>query len=227
MKDDGTAIAVLENIRSKLEAMGIEVIIVETDFQLCFHHIKEDDFVIILDAAYSGAVAGSVHSCRLEEAVTAYGETNSQHDISIFDLMRLYSKPLKGFFIGIEIAEAGFGCELSEALKGKLNEICLEVERIICEIVKEEGLKMHDTFLNERIYEALLKLCRENKIVKLNKVNVTVNTDSHISQIRLREHFIERNSNLLGDFTEFIVEKQDIGKLNAVINSIEGEYSDE
>lgn len=86
---------------------------------------------------------------------------------------------------------------------------------------------MHDTFLNERIYEALIKLCQENKISKLNKVNLAVNVDSHISENSLREHFSERNSNLLGNWTEIIVGKQDVGKLNAVINSIEGESTHE
>lgn len=137
MMDDGIAIAVLKSLKSKLESMGIEVIIGETDFQFCFHQLKEDDFVIILDAAYSGAVVGNVHVCKLEEAIAAYGETNSQHDMSLFDLMRLYPKPLKGYFIGIEIAKAELGCELSEALKDMFNGICVEVEKIIFEIIKE------------------------------------------------------------------------------------------
>lgn len=137
MMDDGIAIAVLENIRNNLESMGIEVIIGETDFQFCFHQLKEDDFVIILDAAYSDAGTGSVHSYKLQEAAVAYGETSSQHDMNVFDLMRLYSKPLKGYLIGIEITEIGFGYELSDTLKEKFNDICLEVERNICEIVKE------------------------------------------------------------------------------------------
>ena len=137
MMDDGIAIAVLENLKNNLESMGVKVIIGETDFQFCFHQLEEDDFVIILDAAYLGTVTGSVHSCKLEEAVTAYGEANSQHDMSVFDLIRLYSIQLKGYLIGIEIAEAELGCELSEALKRKFNGICLEVERIIYEIVKE------------------------------------------------------------------------------------------
>lgn len=46
---------------------------------------------------------------------------------------------------------------------------------------------MHDTFLTERIYETLLKLCQENKLIKLYKVNLAVNTDSHISENSLRE----------------------------------------
>jgi len=86
---------------------------------------------------------------------------------------------------------------------------------------------MHDTFLNERIYETVLKLCQQNKIFRLNKLNLVVNTDSHISENSLREHFSERNNNLLGDWTEIIVEKQDVGKLNAVIKTIEGELTDE
>src|SRR5690554_2529536 len=116
MMDEGIAIAVLENLKTKLEAMGIEVIIGETDFQYCFHLLREGDFVIVLDAACSETTVGSVHSYKLQEAAITYGQTHFQHDINIFDLMRLYSKPLKGYLIGIETAEIGFGCELSEAL---------------------------------------------------------------------------------------------------------------
>jgi len=86
---------------------------------------------------------------------------------------------------------------------------------------------MHDTFLNERIYETLLKLCQENRILKLNKANIAVNIDSHISENSLREYFSERNNNLLGEWTEITVEKQDVGKLNAIIKTIEGESSNE
>ncbi len=137
MMDDGIAIKVLENIKNRLESMRIEVIIGETDFQFCFHMLRKDDFVIILDAAYSGTVPGNIHIYNLQEAITGYGQTNFQHDMSILDLMRLYSKRLKGNLIVIEIAKTEFGYELSEVLKDKFNGICAEVERIICEIVKE------------------------------------------------------------------------------------------
>jgi len=137
MTDDGIAIAVLENLRDKLESAGIKVIMGETDFQFCFHMLNEDDFVIILDAVYSGAAAGDIQTYNLQDAITAYGGTDFQHDMNVFDLMRLYSKPLKGCLIGIEIAETQFGYELSDSLKGKFNDICFEVERIIYEIVKE------------------------------------------------------------------------------------------
>lgn len=137
MMDDGIAIVVLESIRDKLEAMGIEVIIAETDFQFCFHQLEEDDFVIILDAEYSGSDTGSVHLYKLQSAAYAFGESNSQHNMSVFNLMRLYSKSFKGYLIGIEIAETGFGCELSDALKKKFNDVCLDVEKITYDIVKK------------------------------------------------------------------------------------------
>lgn len=135
MMDDGIAIAVLEILKNKLESMGIEVIIGETDFQFGYHQIQDDDFVIIIDAAYSGIEAGSIHSCKLQEVLDSFGKINLQHDMSVFDLIRLYSKPLKGCFIGIEIEKAAFGCELSEAIKDKFDDICLKVEKIICEMI--------------------------------------------------------------------------------------------
>lgn len=136
MIDDGIAIAVLENIKYKLESIGIDIIIGETDFEFCYQQIQEDDFIIILDAAYSDAVAGDIHIYKLQEAIYAYGGVNSSHNMSIFDLMRLYPKLLKGYLITIQIVECGFGCNLSEDLKTKLNGICLEVERIIYEKVE-------------------------------------------------------------------------------------------
>lgn len=135
MMDDGIGIAVLEILKHKLESMSIEVIIGETDSQFVFHQLQENDFVIILDATYSERVAGSVYSCSLQEVLASYREAGYQHDTSIFDLLRLYSQPLKGWLIGVEIAEAKFGCELSDALMLKLNDICFEVEKIICQIV--------------------------------------------------------------------------------------------
>lgn len=63
MMDDGIAIAVLENISDSLKAMGMEVIIGETDLQFSFHQIKPEDFVIVVDARYSERKAGSIYSC--------------------------------------------------------------------------------------------------------------------------------------------------------------------
>lgn len=135
MKDDGIAIMVLENLRSQLESMGIEVIIGETDFETCFHQLNEDDFIIIVDAVYKGLSVGKIHTDNLHNAITVSGRPNGQHDASILDLMSLYGKSLKGYLIGIEIAEIGIGNKLSEPLKKEFNGICFEIKRIIKKIV--------------------------------------------------------------------------------------------
>jgi len=89
---------------------------------------------------------------------------------------------------------------------------------------------MHDTFLNERIYEALLKLCVDNGILRLNKVRITVHTDSHITEKSLQEYFTEHSHeqvcSFVGNWTDILLERQEIGQLNAIITSIEGVTSD-
>lgn len=137
MMDDGIALAVLENIKNKLEFIGIEIIIGETDFQFCFHQLKAEDFVVILDATYTGTEPGSIYSYKLQEIITESVATNFQHDISVFDLMKLYSNSPRGYLIGIEVDKVAFGWELSETLKCKFNDICNDIEKIIFEIVKE------------------------------------------------------------------------------------------
>jgi hydrogenase maturation protease len=135
MMDDGIAIMVLEKISSQLESIGIEVVIAETDFEACFHKLNEDDFIIIVDAVYKDLSVGKIHINNLQDAITTCGKPDAQHDASLFDLMRLYRKELKGYFIGIEIAEIGIGYGVSELLEKEFNGICFEVERIINKIV--------------------------------------------------------------------------------------------
>lgn len=139
MTDDGVAIAVAENLKIKLEALGFEVIIVETDFQFCFHVLNADDFVIILDAVYFNGNPGNVDVLDLQEASFWHEKLSFQHEISIFDLMKIYSKPLKGYLIGIETAKIDFGIELSDVLMHKFDNICLEVERIIYNFIKHNN----------------------------------------------------------------------------------------
>ena len=140
MMDDGIAIAVLENLKDRLMTLDMEVTILETDIQFCFQRLNEDDFIIILDAVYSGREAGSISLCKLTEAIRSYGETSFQHDMSIFDLIQRYTKSIRGYLIGIEIGKIGFGCELSGDLKIVFNDICLNTERLLKEIVTEELL---------------------------------------------------------------------------------------
>lgn len=138
MKDDGVAIEVAEILEDRLRNLNIEIIIGETDCQNCFYLLNKEDFVFILDALCIGAEPGSIHIFSLEEAISRPIDSFMQHDMSMIELMKLYGNKFKGYIIGIEIAETGFGDELSPALRDKLPQICQEIENTIKKIIPEE-----------------------------------------------------------------------------------------
>ncbi|HCD45615.1 MAG TPA: hypothetical protein DEQ64_18170 [Lachnoclostridium sp.] len=82
---------------------------------------------------------------------------------------------------------------------------------------------MHDTFLNQNLYESMIDLCRENSIAKILNLTITVHTNSHISENSIREQFSERKNELIGDWTNILVRKREIEPLTAIIDSIDGE----
>jgi len=82
---------------------------------------------------------------------------------------------------------------------------------------------MHDTFLNQNLYESIWGLCKENAIEKITKLVITVHTHSHISEKSIREHFADRKSELIGEWTNIVVDKKEIEPLTATIEQIDGE----
>ena len=85
---------------------------------------------------------------------------------------------------------------------------------------------MHDTFLNQNLYESIIGLCKENSIEKIIKLVITVHTNSHISENSIREHFTDRKSKLIGDWTNIVVDKKEIEPLTATIEQIDGEKNE-
>ena len=82
---------------------------------------------------------------------------------------------------------------------------------------------MHDTFLNQNLYDAIVNVCKENSISKVNSLTITVHIHSHISENSLREFFMDNNSSLFDDKTNIIVQKKEIEPLTATIDQIDGE----
>lgn len=82
---------------------------------------------------------------------------------------------------------------------------------------------MHDTFLNQNLYESIVNLCKEHSIAKILNLAITVHTNSHISKESILEHFSDRNSRLIGDWTNIVVQKKEIEPLTATIEQIDGE----
>jgi len=140
MKDDGIAIEVAEILEDRLTDLNLEIIIGETDSQNCFYLLNKDDFVFILDALCIGTEPGSIHIFNLEEAITQPSGSFMPHDMSIIELMKLYGSKFKGYIIGIEISEIGFGGKLSPVLMEKLPQICSEIESIIKRVTSSLSL---------------------------------------------------------------------------------------
>lgn len=138
MKDDGIAIEVAEHLEESLKKLNIEVMIGETDCQSVFFSIRQEDYVFILDAFYEGGQPGTIHILSLEEAIAKSSGSPMQHDMSVIDMMRLYHCKWKGYLIGIEIGEVGFGEGLSQVLQERFQDICLEVEKNISKIILED-----------------------------------------------------------------------------------------
>lgn len=82
---------------------------------------------------------------------------------------------------------------------------------------------MHDSLLFEKTYQTVSELCEINAIKKVNEIKMIVSMDSHVDAPHMLRHFIERDNALFGDWTNVIVEKREIEKLTAVVESIDGE----
>lgn len=134
MKDDAIGIEVAKGIEERLLERGIEVIYAETDVQNGISNIQEDDFIIVLDAAYYGKKLGEITRLPLN-AFSHNKKGYSQHNYSFLDLLKLYYPNVKGEIYAIEVKEVEFGFGLSSALQEKLEaisrEILEEIEKFI------------------------------------------------------------------------------------------------
>jgi hydrogenase maturation protease len=131
--------AISKTLRTGRPRSNIEIVFGETDGQNCFYLLNQEDFVFILDAYNKGTEPGSIHVFKLEEVISQTSYSFMQHDMSIIELMKLYDSKFKGYIIGIEIDDIGFGNKLSSVLNEKFEHICSEIERTIKQIILEEA----------------------------------------------------------------------------------------
>ena len=143
LSDDGIGIKVLENLEKDLEEISdnIKIIIGETDCYYCLDNIEEEDFLIILDSTYLGIEPGSVTVLTLEECDEYMKSFITAHEDSLINILRRQYRDVKGYLIGIEIAEIGFSLELSMVLQEKFQEICLIIKEKIKDILYLQGAK--------------------------------------------------------------------------------------
>lgn len=137
MRDDGIGSKVVETIEGNLQTHNITSIVGETDFQCCFDDVKPDDFLVIIDAMAQGKDPGSLEVMILNDAVKNRRKLRTQHEFGLLDLIKLHYPEIEGCFIGIEIAEIGFGFELSKPLQKSFEKICMSVLTTVLNIKEE------------------------------------------------------------------------------------------
>lgn len=126
MEDDGVAIVVLEKLKKKLIKRNIGVVIGETDLGYAISSIEDGDFVFFIDAVYYGRKPGEITVTSLKK-YKHKKKNYSQHGYSAMDLVKLYFKAVKGYIIGIEVAEIDFKYGLSSILKDNIDIISKNV----------------------------------------------------------------------------------------------------
>jgi hydrogenase maturation protease len=131
MTDDGVGTRIAKALKDRLSEYDITVLIGETDFGYCFDEIHPDDFLIIIDAIAELNKPGSIEIIPIKDALNSRFKLQAQHDFSLFDAVLLNYPDIKGFLIGIEAAEIGFGFDLSPTLKIVFDKLCNDVLDII------------------------------------------------------------------------------------------------
>lgn len=140
MTDDGIGIRVTHAIKKKLQEHGIVVIIGETDVQYCMDEIHPDDFLVVIDSMVQGKEPGSIEIVPLHDATKNHSDFHSQHNFSLINAISLTYMDIHGYLIGVEVAEIGFGFELSNALREKFENICHNVLKTVEDIMRQRSL---------------------------------------------------------------------------------------
>jgi len=123
MMDDAVAVLILEKIKKTLEGRGIETIIGETDVEFCFSILNEKDEFYIIDSTYYGNIPGTVTFKNLNNKEKITGQSRSIHSLGLLQLVNMYKMDIKGYFIGIEIANIDVNIGLSPILQRQLEYI--------------------------------------------------------------------------------------------------------
>lgn len=133
MMDDGIAVTLAEDLEPELIESEIEVVYGETDIQYSISLVKEEDYIIVLDASCIGKAPGLITKLPLYENNT-FHPSSFQHSFSFVDLLKVYYPKLNGFILAVEAADIKPCYGLSKILIEKKNEI----EAELIEVIKKE-----------------------------------------------------------------------------------------
>jgi hydrogenase maturation protease len=131
MQDDGVALEVGERIKDIMKQREVEVIIGETDIDFCLQSIQPGDEVYIMDSTYYGITPGSITFSNLNGKRDKNYISSTMHGFNLLDMLMIYRKKVRIFFIGIEIDSIEMEVGLSAVLLGKIEDICNHIVKLI------------------------------------------------------------------------------------------------
>lgn len=139
--DDAVGVRVLEKLLPSIKSLSpdIEAIVGETDYLFCLDCISENDFVIIIDAAYLNIEPGSISYFTFSECNRFITPPHSAHEMTLLRMLRWEYPKINGYLIGIEISKIDFSLELSPILQNKLESICKEILEFLESVVKNHA----------------------------------------------------------------------------------------
>ena len=151
LSDDGIGVRIVEHLRDKLMDLNeyykqydeeIAVIIGENDYLYCLNNIKEDDYIIIIDATCFMIKPATVTIRNLKECDEFIegdfiGEL-STHEESFLNSVRREKNNIDGWLIGIEVSKIDYSLQLSKELSKKFNFISYSVFNKIIEIINRK-----------------------------------------------------------------------------------------
>ncbi|SHJ57510.1 hypothetical protein [Tepidibacter formicigenes] len=82
---------------------------------------------------------------------------------------------------------------------------------------------MYDRTLLKRIYNSLNEICKDNKITKVNKITFVTSMDSDLDEVNICDYFSKNNSELIGNWTDINIKRENFEQNIAIIHSIEGD----
>lgn len=140
MGDDAIAINIAERLDKIINYKILDVIIGETDFQYCLSKIEEGDYIIILDCTWLGVKPGTITMNSLKDInmINCNNSSLSQHSYSLNGMIESFYKDIDGIVIGIEGSNFDFSLSMSRELEDGLEEISMEVEKIIMSLLAKK-----------------------------------------------------------------------------------------
>lgn len=136
MGDDSIGVKVLEELSAKIAEEKTEVIYGETDIDYALSKINDGDLVFIIDSTYYDIAPGTVTYTPIEKAIMRQKQNDSQHQLSLINLIKIYNKSVKGYVIGIEVEKIHFSLELSKILRKNFLSICDQIYKFIAQIIR-------------------------------------------------------------------------------------------